>query len=386
MRTTFLPYNVPDVGEEEAEAVARVVRSRWITRGPQTAQFEQELQAYFEGRPVVAVSSCTAALHLALLSLGIGPGDEVITTPYTFCASINAIIYVGAQPVLADVEPDTANLDPRAVRAAITPHTRAILPVHFAGHPVDLEALQDVAEAHHLAVIEDAAHGIGARYRGRRIGTSGNPVAFSFYATKNLTTGEGGALVLPEPRMAEQVRVLSLHGMSRHAWNRYTVQGSWDYEIQGVGFKYNMTDIQAAMGRVQLEKLDRMQARRAELAARLSHGLRALPVTVPVVRADVDPAWHLYPLRVHRSALNGDRGDVIRDLRAENIGTSVHFIPIHYHRYYQERFGWRPGMFPVAEEYFAQEISLPLYPGMSDGDVDDVIAALSRVLERRRRR
>ncbi|MBX5466131.1 MAG: DegT/DnrJ/EryC1/StrS aminotransferase family protein [Firmicutes bacterium] len=385
MPEPFLPFNRPELDEREAEALAEVVRSRWITRGPVTERFEAALSRYLDGMPVVALNSCTAGLHLALKVLGVGPGDEVVTTPYTFAATVNVIEHVGARPVLVDVEADTANLDLNAVPHRISRRTRVLLPVHFAGHPVDMDALAEISQRHGVAVVEDAAHALAAEWDGRRIGTFGFLAAFSFYATKNLATGEGGALVVPDPALRARVRTLSLHGLSQNAWARYTERGQWAYAIEEPGYKYNMTDLQAAMGLVQLEKLEGMQARRRALAARYHQKLAGLPVVLPAVRPRVGHAWHLYPLRLRLEQLTCDRSAVIEALRAAGIGTSVHFIPIHLHPYYQRRYGWRPGDFPRAEAYFAAEISLPLYPGMADADVDRVADTLARILERYQR-
>ncbi|MDA8192863.1 MAG: DegT/DnrJ/EryC1/StrS aminotransferase family protein [Thermaerobacter sp.] len=380
MRETFLPYNLPEVGDDEAEAVLQTIRSRWITRGPLTGQFEEALSEYLGGARVVALSSCTAGLHLALLAAGIGPGDEVITTPYTFAASVNVIMHVGATPVLADIEEDTGNLDPNLAEAAITSRTRAIMPVHFAGHPADMEAFNELRDRYGVRIVEDGAHALASASQGRKVGTFGNLTAFSFYATKNLTTGEGGALVVPEAEMADRIRVLSLHGLSQNAWNRYSQKGSWHYDVKAPGFKFNMTDIEAAMGLRQLNKLDAMQNRRTALADRLSRGLAGLPVVLPTARPGVSHAWHLYPLRLRLDQLDGDRSQLIEALQDRNIGTSVHFIPIHFHSYYQSRMGWKRGQFPRAEAFFEAEVSLPLYPAMSFSDADDVAAAVRDVL------
>ena len=385
MRKTFLPYNQPEVGEDEVRAVSEAILSRWITRGGLTQQFEEALAQYLGVQEVVGVSSCTAGLHLALLAANIGPGAEVITTPYTFAASVNVIVHAGATPVLVDIEPDTGNIDPDAVERAITDNTRAILPVHYAGHSVDMERMNRIRDRYGLVIIEDAAHAMASRQQGRLVGSLGNLTAFSFYATKNLTTGEGGALVVPDQGMAERIRILSLHGMSKNAWNRYSQTGSWRYDVGAPGFKYNMTDMDAAMGLVQLGKLASMQAKRAELAQHLMEGLRALPVVLPTVRPGYEHAWHLFPIRVAMDRIKGGRDDVIRDLNAENIGTSVHFIPIHHHSYYQARFGWHAGDFPHADRFFEEEISLPLYPGMTHEDAGDVISAMERVLTRRQK-
>ncbi len=385
MRETFLPYNLPDLGREEEEAVVGALRSHWISRGPQTAQFEDELSRYLSGERVLAVASCTAGMHLALLAMGIGPGDEVITTPYTFAASVNVIVHTGATPVLVDVEPDTANIDLDRVERALTARTKAVLPVHYAGHPVDMAKLNALRDHYHVPVVEDAAHGIASRYDGRRVGTFGNVTAYSFYATKNLTTGEGGAVVVPDGELADKIRVLSLHGMSRNAWNRYTEKGSWFYTVEAPGFKYNMTDIQAAIGRVQLGKLDEMQKKRRAIADIYRSHFTGLPVTLPAERPEAAHAWHLYPLRLRLEALTISRAAFIEELQARNIGASVHFIPIHLHPYYQDRFHWREGDFPVAERYFQEEVSLPLYPSMSSQDIDDVIQAVRDILHRHRR-
>ncbi len=376
-RETYLDYNRPAMGEEEAAAVADAVRSLWITRGPRVGAFEQALSAFLGGARVVALNSCTAALHLALIASGVGPGDEVITTPLTFAASVNVILHVGATPVLADVDPDTGCIDPREVRRAITPATRAILPVDLAGHPADWDALGALAAERGLSLVEDAAHAMATEYHGHRIGSFPWMAAFSFYATKNLATGEGGALVVPDQATEERLRVLGLHGMSKNAWSRYTKAGQWRYDILEPGYKYNMTDIQAALGLVQLARLPALQARRAAIAERMNRAFAEDPALVtPYVAPDVVHAWHLYPLRLVPRALTIGRDAFIEALTARNIGTAVHFIPISHMTYYRERFGWQPGMFPHADAYFEGEISLPLYPSMTDGDVDDVIEAV----------
>ena len=385
MRDTYLDYNRPAMTEEEAAAAADAVRSLWITRGPRVEAFEAALSQYFGGARVVALNSCTAALHLALIASGVGPGDEVVTTPLTFAASVNVILHVGATPVLADVDPNTGCIDPGAVRAAVTPRTRAVLPVDLAGHPADWDALAALAGEHGLTLVEDAAHAIATEYHERRIGSFPWMAAFSFYATKNLATGEGGALVVPDAAAEERLRVLGLHGMSKNAWTRYTQAGHWRYDIVEPGYKYNMTDVQAALGLVQLARLPALQSRRAAIAARMNRAFGADPaLQIPYVAPRVVPAWHLYAIRLVPGALTISRDQFIEKLRAANIGTAVHFIPISHMTYYRERFGWRPGMFPHADAYFEGEISLPLYPSMTDRDVDDVIEAVLGISERHR--
>ena len=379
-RSDFLPFSPPTIGEEEIQEVVDTLRSQWISTGPKTKRFESEFAAFLRAPGALALNSCTAALHTALKTLGIGPGDEVITTPMTFTASVNVIEHVGARPVLVDVEPDTLNIDPRNVAAAITSRTRAILPVHYAGHPADLDALRALALAHGLELVEDAAHALPACYKGRPIGSEGNPVAFSFYATKNLTTGEGGMLTA-DPEFLARARVISLHGMSRDAWKRYDKGGSWFYEVLVPGFKYNMTDIQAALGLWQLRKLEQFQVRRRAVVSEYDRAFGDEPALErPVTRPDVEHAWHLYVLRLREGALTIGRDRFIQELADRNIGTSVHFIPIHIHPYYRDKYGFTPDSFPVAHDNFRRMLSLPLNPGLTDHDVGDVIEAVLDVV------
>jgi len=384
-RPTFLPFSPPAISEEEVAAVADTLRSDWITTGPKTRRFESEFAHYLGAENALALNSCTAGLHLALVALGIGPGDEVITTPMTFCSSVNVIEHVGARPVLADIEPDTLAIDPVRVAEVITSRTRAIMPVHYAGHPVDLAPLLALARAHNLYIIEDAAHALPATYQGQHIGTIGDLTAFSFYATKNLTTAEGGMLT-GAPELIDRARVLSLHGMSRDAWKRYDANGSWYYEVVAPGFKYNMTDIQAAIGLVQLQRLETMQRRRREIVAQYSAAFGQLDaLQTPTERLESESAWHLYVLRLNLDTLTIDRARFIEELRARNIGTSVHFIPIHLHPFYRDKYGFAPDDFPIAYREYQRLISLPLHPGLSDEDVADVINAVTDITERFRR-
>jgi len=384
-RTEFLPFSPPLIGDEEIGEVVEALRSGWITTGPRTKRFEADFASYLGAPGALALNSCTAALHTALITLGIGPGDEVITTPMTFAASVNVVEHVGARPVLVDVEPDTLNIDPARVERQLTPHTRAIIPVHFAGHPVDLEPLLELARGRDLAVLEDAAHALPARYRGRLIGSGSNPVAFSFYATKNLTTGEGGMLT-GDAEFLDRARIVSLHGMSRDAWKRYDKGGKWQYEVLLPGFKYNMPDIQAAMGLWQLRKLDGFEVRRREVVAAYTRAFQDEPaLETPTARPDVEHAWHLYVLRLRPELLRIGRDQLIEELALRNIGTSVHFIPIHLHPYYRDKYGYRPDSFPVAYSNYLRMLSLPLNLRLSDADVGDVIEAVLDVVRTYRR-
>ena len=384
-RREFLPFSPPLIGEEEISEVVDALRSGWITTGPRTKRFETEFAGFLGAPGALALNSCTAALHTALVTLGVGPGDEVITTPMTFAASVNVIEHVGARPVLVDVEPDTLNIDPAEIATHLTLRTKAIIPVHFAGHPVELDSIVELARRHGATVLEDAAHALPARYRGRRIGAGRNPVAFSFYATKNLTTGEGGMLT-GDPELLDRARVVSLHGMSRDAWKRYDKGGKWQYEVLLPGFKYNMTDIQSAMGLWQLRKLERFDARRREVVAQYTAAFADEAALVPpIARPEVDHAWHLYVLRLRPEALRIGRDQFIEELGKRNIGTSVHFIPIHLHPFYREKYGFRPDSFPIAHANYLRMLSLPLNLRLSDQDVADVIAAVLDVVRTYRR-
>jgi dTDP-4-amino-4,6-dideoxygalactose transaminase len=380
---TAIPYNRPDIGEEEIAEVVDTLRSGWLTTGPKTRRFEGEFAAYTGARHALALSSATAALHLALVAANIGPGDEVITTPLTFAACANVIVQQGATPVLADVCADDLNIDPEQVERRITPRTRALMAVHYAGQPCRMDALLDIAQRHNLFLIEDAAHAVGAEYRGQRIGSIGDATAFSFYATKNLATGEGGMLTTNRPDVDERARIMTLHGMSRDGWNRYQKGGSWYYEVVAPGYKYNLSDIQAALGLVQLRRLEEMNARRDALSARMTAALAGCEaVETPRARPEVRHVWHLYVIRLRLRVLRIDRARFIEELAERGISTSVHFIPIHYHPYYREGFGFRAGDYPVAEDAYDRLISLPLYPTMTETDVDRVAEAVIEVAAR----
>lgn len=380
MRKEFLPFSPPSIGEEEIAEVVDSLRSGWITTGPKTKRFEQEFADYVGAPSALALSSCTAALHTALVVNDIGPGDEVITTPLTFTATVAVIEHVGATPVLVDVEPDTLNIDPALVRAAVTDRTKAVIAVHYGGHPCDMDALRSICDEHGLLLVEDAAHAIPARYKGEFIGSRDNPVAFSFYATKNLTTAEGGMLT-GSTDLVEKGVVASLHGMDRDAWKRNDKSGSWRYDIVTPGYKYNMTDLQAGMGLAQLRKLEGMHARRKEIVALYREGLEPLGAfDLPVEREDCESAWHLFPIRIREGALSITRDEMIEELRERNIGTSVHFIAVHTFSYYREKYGYAAEDYPIAYTESERLISLPLHPGLSDGDVGDVLGAVKDVV------
>jgi dTDP-4-amino-4,6-dideoxygalactose transaminase len=382
MRSTYLPFAPPLIGTEEIDEVVDTLRSGWLTTGPKARKFEECFADFISAPAALALNSCTAGLHSALVTLGIGPGDEVITTCMTFAASVNVIEHVGAKPVLVDIEPDTLNLDPAQVERAITARTRAILPVHFAGHPADLDAIHALADQHKLAVIEDAAHAVGAKYRGRWIGSGKNLTSFSFYATKNLTTGEGGMLT-GDRELLSQARIISLHGMSHGALSRYEQGGSWRYDVVLPGFKYNMSDIQASLGLCQLRRLPDFQKRRTEIANQYLRAFANLDaIELPAERPDVLHARHLFVIRLRPSALRINRDQFVTELANRKIGTSIHFIPVHYHSYYRAKYGYQESDFPVAHETFPRILSLPINPAMSDQDVADVVEAVADIVEK----
>jgi len=389
MRSEFLPFSPPLIGEEDIAEVVRTLRSGWITTGERTHEFEEKFRDFVGAPDALAVNSATSAMHLALAALGIGDGDAVVTTTMTFASTVHVIEHQRARPVLVDVEPDTLNLDPDQVEHAVrrTPGVRAIVPVHLYGHPADMDPIYDIAHRHGLAVIEDAAHALPAWYHDRMIGAPAagfdqpNLVAFSFYATKNLTTGEGGMLTGPS-ELVEPARVWSLHGMSHDAYDRYTSNGSWKYDVVLPGFKYNMPDLQAALGLQQLRHLDAMQRRRHEIVERYDTAFGPVQeLETPYERPHVRSAWHIYLLRLRRERLRINRDAFISELKKRNIGASVHFIPIHLHSYYRNRYGLRPEQFPVAQREFERMLSLPLSPAHSEEDIEDVIQAVTEIVQ-----
>ena len=380
----FLPFALPDLGDEEIAEVVDTLRSGWVTTGPKAKRFEGDFAAFL-GEPAlhcIAVNSATAGLHLALEALGIGPGDEVITTTHTFTATAEVVRYLGADIKLVDIDPATLNIDPPLVEAAITPRTRAIIPVHYGGLAADMPAVLDIARRHHLHVVEDAAHALPTTSAGRLIGTLASDAAvFSFYANKTMTTGEGGMLVARDAALAERARVMRLHGMSRDAFDRFTASvPSWYYEIVAPGFKYNLTDIAAAIGLHQLKKVRRFQQRREQIARRFGEAFAGLPViAAPAAPAGETHAWHLYPLRLGDDAAV-ERDRFIERMFERGIGCSVHYIPLHLHPYWRDRYALTPAMFPHSQYAYERLVSLPIYTRMTDADVERVIGAVREAL------
>jgi dTDP-4-amino-4,6-dideoxygalactose transaminase len=381
--TPFLPFALPDIGEEEIQEVVDSLRSGWVTTGPKAKRFEQDFAAFMGGGlEAVAVNSATAGLHLALEAVGVGPGDEVITTPYTFTATAEVVRYLGADPVFVDIDPDTFNIDPGQIEAAITARTKAVIPVHFAGLACDMDAILEIARRHGLKVVEDAAHALPTTRRGRLIGSlESDATVFSFYATKTITTGEGGMVVTRQSDIAARCRVMRLHGISRDAFDRYTsMKPSWQYEVVAPGFKYNMTDISAALGIQQLKKAWQFQSRRAAMAARYDFELLGLPIVQPPTASGGDiHAWHLYVLRLKENAPIG-RSEFIAAMASIGIGCSVHFIPLHLHPYWRDTYRLKPDSFPHALASYQAAISLPIYTRMSDDDQKRVIEAVRKLL------
>lgn len=380
-RETFLPYAVPLIDDEDINEVVETLKSGWVAKGPRTIEFEKRFAEYTGAKYAVAMNSATAALHIALIAGGVKPGDEVITTPITFAATANTIIHVGATPVFVDVDPETFCIDANKIEEKITDKTTAIVPVHYTGHACDMDKIRAIAEKYDLFVSEDAAHAIDTFYKGDLIGKKGDCASFSFYATKNICTGEGGMLTTNSEDIAEKARVMSTHGMSKAAWNRYGKGGAWRYDIEYPGHKYNMFDIQAALAKTQMNKLSAMQDRRKEIVKRYEEGFSTLDgIKLPPEADYTTHSWHLYVVRLELDKLTIDRDKFIELMGEANIGTSVHFIPVHLMSYYRENFGYKEGDFPVAESYFDTILSLPLYPKMTDEDVQDVINTVTHII------
>ena len=385
MTDEFLPFSRPSISRAAIDEVVACLESGWITTGPRVKKFEDELKRYFNAPHALALSSATAGLHLALLALELKPGDEVITTPMTFAATLNTIVLAGGKPVLVDVEPDTYNMDMSKLAGAITKQTRAIMPVHFAGLPVDLDPLYELADKHGLRVIEDAAHAIGTEYKGKRIGAFGDTQVFSFHPNKNMTTGEGGCVVTRDDKLAEKIALLRFHGMDREAWNRFGKSGSQHYEIIIPGLKYNMMDIQAALGLHQLPALDGFIKRRTQLALRYQKIFADWPQwTRPGTPEFIHRhAWHLYAPLINPAAAGMDRDAFMQGMKQRNIGTGLHYRAVHLYPYYREHYGFKPGDFPNAESIGDRIVSLPLFPGLRDVDQDRAIAAMADLFGRK---
>jgi dTDP-4-amino-4,6-dideoxygalactose transaminase len=382
----FIPFHKPVIGEDEIRSVVETLKSGWLTTGAKVKSFEEEFARYVGSKHAVAVNSGTAALHLALDAVGIKEGDEVIVPTMTFAATAEVVLYFKARPVLVDCQRDTFNLDPTKIEAAITPKTKAIIPVHMAGQACDMDEILKVAKKHNLRIIEDAAHALPAGYCGNMIGIIGDITCFSFYATKTITTGEGGMATTDNSEWAQRMRMMSLHGISHDAWKRYTKEGSWYYEVLSPGFKYNLTDVAAAIGIEQLKKCTDFWKARQRVATIYGKAFADLKeIQVPVCRKDVQHAWHLFVIQLDLERLQINRNEFIEALREKEIGTSVHFIPLHLHPFYRDKFGYKPADFPNASAVFERIISLPIYPGMTEADVEKVIGAVENIAQQYRR-
>jgi perosamine synthetase len=379
VRSTFLPYGRQSIDDADIQAVVDVLRSDWLTTGPKVGEFEEAFASRVKAAYAVSFSSGTAALHAAAYVAGLQAGDEAITTPLTFAATANCVLYQGATPVFADVSRDTFNLDPGQFEKKISSKTKVVLPIDYAGHPADLEAICSLAEKRGLVVIEDACHALGAEIGDRRVGSIADMTVFSFHPVKHITTGEGGMVTTNNPQYAESLRRFRNHGISTEARQRQNA-GQWHYEMVLLGFNYRLPDFACALGSEQLKKLDRNLSRRRDIASRYTAAFTEMPGVInPAVRPGVKPAWHLYPIRFDLGRLTADRTEIFRALRGENIGVNVHYIPVHLHPYYRDRFGYKGGEFPIAEDAYSRLISLPMFHGMSDQDVEDVIAAVRKV-------
>ena len=386
MSSAFIPFHKPEIGEAEIESVLETLRSGWLTTGPKVKRFEADFAHYVGCSHAVALNSGTAALHLALDAVGIKEGDEVIVPTMTFTATAEVVLYFKARPVLVDCEPGTLNLDPNKIEQAVTSKTQAIIPVHMAGRPCAMNEILGIAKKHKLRVIEDAAHALPARYHDRAVGTIGDITCFSFYATKTITTGEGGMATTENSDWAKRMRMMSLHGISLDAWDRYTEKGSWYYEVLRPGYKYNMTDIAAALGIEQLKKCDDFHQARRRIAEQYNEAFADLAeIQAPANGSDLQHAWHLYIMQLNLDRLSIDRQDFIKALNSRRIGTSVHFIPLHLHPFYKQTFGCQASDFPQASAAFERILSLPIYPTMTQQNVSDVIAAVCDVVQEYRR-
>lgn len=386
MNKDYLLFHRPFISEEEINEMADTLRSGWLSMGPKTIRFEEEFNKYIGAKRSIAVSSWTAAGHLTLEAFGIERGDEVIVPTMTFPATAEIVCYFGAKPVIVDVDGDTLNISLEEIQKAITPKTKAIIPVHYGGQPCDLDEIQLIANENNLKVLEDAAHSLPATYKGKKIGTISDVTCFSFYATKTLSTGEGGMICTNNEEIAERCAIMRLHGINRDAWKRYSESGSWYYEVVAPGYKYNFTDLQASLGLPQLKKVDAMWEWRKKIASKYFEGLKDLDlIKLPVVKFDRESSWHLFPVRLNLEMLTKNRAQIIDELKNNNIGVGVHFMPVHQHLYYSETFNLDDKNFPVAAAAFPRLMSLPIYPGMTDHSVEKVINTLIDLLNKFRR-
>ncbi len=386
VREKLLPYGRQQIDEDDIAAVVAVLRSDWLTTGPNIEEFENAVAARVDAKYAVAFSSGTAALHGAVFAASLGVGDEAITCPLTFAATANCLLYQGATPVFADVCADTLTIDPNEILKQLTPRTKAILPVDYAGHPADLDAILEIARARNLIVIEDAAHALGATYRGKKIGGIADMTMFSFHPVKHITTGEGGIITTNDPAYYERLKLFRSHGINSDPRKRHEA-GNWFYEMVALGYNYRLTDIGAVLGMSQLKRLDANLARRRAIAAQYTVAFSKLDgIIVPHVNANVEPAWHLYPIRIKRGVWSVERGEIFRALRAEGLGVNVHYVPVHLHPYYRERFSYRGGEYPIAERAYEGLISLPMFHAMTAGDVEDVVRGVGKVVAHYRKR
>ena len=383
MNKDFLLFHKPFISEDEVNEIVDTVRSGWLSMGPKTIRFENEFNKYIGSRKSVAVSSWTAAGHLALEAFGIKAGDEVIVPTMTFPATAEIVSYFGAKPVIIDVAEDTLNISLKEIEKAITPKTKAIIPVHYGGQPCDMDEIQELADHHNLKVLEDAAHSLPAIYKGKKVGTISDVTCFSFYATKTLSTGEGGMICTNNEEIAERTAIMRLHGINRDAWKRYSESGSWYYEVVAPGYKYNFTDLQASLGLPQLKKVDAMWESRKRISKMYTEALKDLDtIQLHTIKSDRESSWHLFPIRLNLDMLNKNRAQIIDELRQKNIGVGVHFMPVHQHLFYSQTFNLNDDNFPVASSVFPRLLSLPIYPGMNDEHVNRVINVLTEILSK----
>lgn len=382
----YINFSLPYIGKDEINEIVNTLKSGWLTAGPKTNLFENNFKQYVRAKHAIAISSCTAGLHLALLAVGIKNGDEVITTPYTFASTILSIIEVGAKPIFVDIREDTLNLNEKHIEEKITKKTKAILPVHFGGVPCEMDTILKLSSKYNLSIIEDAAHALGSEYQGIKIGNLGDITAFSFYATKNLTTGEGGMVTTNNDQYAQKIRTLSLHGISRDSYKRYSRGGNWYYEVLEKGYKYNFTDIQASIGIHQLKKLEKMNARRTDIAGQYYSYFKDVDELIfSPLPNNIKNSWHLYCIHLNLKNIKGDRNDIIEQLKRRNIGTSVHFIPINYHPYFKRTLDIGESSFPIATKIFNRIISLPIYPSLKDKDVKYIANSVLDIIEKNRK-